>query len=633
MGSFSGEKRIKPRRGRTASRAAATKAAARVKGRDGRANAKYRVYLFAESHRNLSIRGLRDFMLAEQAAGSESLRDIPIPPRASLQRLLAAGDAAKKGGTLSVLSFVDDPRPGRPRKLLDPRVASSVHDLILLRPNASLTYFLEDAEEIAEEFGLPKPTLHQIEVLFNSIPVEDKSAARHGSKAARADTMQRATIPTKRPHEVWTLDELLVPVWIKAFHPLELRLVSVKTHAVLIADNHSRVIVGIHVVPPFSDEEAQVGYRGTDVTGAFYGAALKELSHPDTRMFAGHLPGMLRMDNHSTHAALREIASKNGVHIPSLPSLVPYSRGLVERLVGSFKRICEPIRGHEDSWLPADQVGEDPRTTRSVAAAALGRVGRKTIIPVEDLYDVHELREELGKAITRYHHRVHRILRTTPMAVYQERHRPREARKGIDVLTWLEVVRLKVLQGRIEHSHVVFAARAAGRELRHGSQVNCRIEPLNRGLFADFQGATFFLAPWDVVAENTNPGTLAHEQQKAAREASDHAEELHRIRLEAATGPDAPIRAEIEMKASIARAKQGSRERAQDRKTRKEEKQTRARQRRTPAAVDSSSPPVRAPARHPVSTPAPVQVPAPDPDVDEFPLGIRKTFTNGRKAG
>lgn len=641
MGFLNGERPLNPRRGRTASRAAKAKEAARVKDADRRALAHYNIFLFADSLPGYSVRELVDEIAAR-------LHD-PRPPallqgvgpigRSTLHRILVKGREARARGDLSVETFARGAGSGRPRTKLDPRLLEHLLDLIRIRPGARLTYYLSDLEEIAAEFGLPRPTLHMVESVYRSIDPAELAVARHGAKAGMADAMQRATIPTSRPHEVWTLDELQIPVWIKAYDPARRRLVSVQPFAVVIVDNHSRVVVAFHVVPPFGSG-ATVGYSSADILGAFYSAALPDLAPPSLRRFSGFLCDTLRMDNHATHTGLREILEANGVNVPDLPVQTPYSRGLIERLVGSVKGICEDIRGHEASWLPADQVEENPSRTRSAAAATLDRVARKTIIAVEDLYDVDELTAQLLTRLEKYHERPHRILRRAPVAVYLERLRREESRPGIDALRWLPVVRLQVGRGRIEHRNRVFAARVAGRTLRHGAQVTCRAEPLGRGLYLMQRGVPWFLRPLDEEARYIDPGRFAEDQREAAAAISQSAEDAHRRRLETQAGEDAALRAEVEMRVSIAEAKQRKRERKRRSEKRIRDRQRQSREVTRPQAVPDA-PAGQASRRRRKATPVAAEPELPPPprrrtagaaaqaDADEFPVGVRRSFKVG----
>ena len=455
---------------------------------------------------------------------------------------------------------------------------------------ASAPRLFEDAKAFIKQERLrgPKLTLHQIEEFWNEYEIAELSAAQHGAKAALADGMPKATIYTERPFDVVTMDELGLPVFIKAVHPTSRKLVSVKPWGIIAADNHARAIPSFTVVPPYK-YDATVGYRDEDIVGTFLAIALPELAPPACRAYGGYLPRVLRMDNHPTHHGLRELLKKRSTELeieaeeagcapaPStsatdLPSEEPHRRGLIERLVGTIKDLCRNIPGYDEKYLPTDRVQESQSRTRTRAAGGKGRETRKIAVRVQDLLDVDGLTAALGREIEKYHQREHRMLTTnprTPDAAFQLKLDPEKTLPGVDAIAMLQPAILTVTAAGIDHraggKTVVFGHDVDGEDLLPGRQVKCFLDPLNRGIYADVDGSYRFLRPKMESARDRDPGMYSRDQKRKVREYSDSSEVALREKAAEALG-------EASAAAGVAEAETRVAELKADRKATKQRK-------------------------------------------------------------
>lgn len=514
---------VKKAAGRIRSRAAKAKRVAREEGRVSRAAHRLRLVAYVRKHMPTS--SIRQAHAALHALVDDSprlrLELAPIPALATFYRWM---DLQGEEGEPSIGRFFDEPGRGRRRKELPEDLVRWLQDQILLDLHPSVRLLWEDAKDFALEEGLDAPSLYQIEEFKKGIDLAELSAAAHGSSAAVADAMPKGTIPVRRPHEVWTLDELLSPVYIEAFHPEARRWVSVKPWVILIADNYSAAIIARHVVRPFQNGVA-VGYDSVDITGTFFSAALPELAPDVLRPYAGYLPESLRMDKHATHRELRRLTKHHGIHPPNLPALEPWRRGKIERLIGSFKALCYKIRGHERKFIPTDLLDEAPGTTRRRMASTLARESTKIPIPVRKLLSYEAFVAELDLVIQRYNSRTTSARPVSPEVRY---HSGLDgARPGSDAVHMLAPA--VVTMGRsLVHAGQTYAWEAAGHALKVGEQVMLRVDPLHRGVFTEIDGARYFLPTELEASARRDPATLALHQRERGRVMSDRADAVRR---------------------------------------------------------------------------------------------------------
>ena len=401
------------------------------------------------------------------------------------------------------------------------------------------------------------------------------TASAFGRKAAELDTMQKGVIPSKHPHDVWTLDETKLPVWIKVFDPVRRRLIAKKADLVIIVDHHARVIPGYWIVPASATVDASEAAKGADVMAALLGAALPELASPACRPFAGFLPTTLRMDRAGAHHAVASLLSTHKVVVPKLPAGTPFKRGMVERLIGSIKRLCARLRGFEDDYTVAEHATEAPPVLRSLVAAKGDRYPRKTLIATEDLMTLDELRVAFDGLVAAYHQRPHRILRGTPEGVYQLRLKPARVRSGRDAMSWQEPTSLTFRPSGFQHRHIDFIPPYHElHAFRVGQQYHAYPDPGLRGLYvrAGLAGDQrwVFCGRADQVARD--PAAFEQERYAETARLADAVRTMHAAREER-TMRDRPgwrERAEDGARHAQAEAKRRRAEKAKAAKARRE---------------------------------------------------------------
>lgn len=464
------------------------------------------------------------FALVKQAHSDGELQVTRLPGRASFYRWMKIA-LQEKGRVVSVGDFLDRPRSGRPRTRWHPRVLLRFEEMVLSQMYPSLPLLYEDLIKWAKQQvpELPVPSLQVVRARFDSFDLAALSAARHGRRAARADSIVKSSVPTDYPHQIWTLDELEAPIWIKTVHPISGRLVSVRPFVILIVDNHSRAILAAHVCEPFKGGAVTVGFDSEDVLGAFFSAVFRELALESCKAFTGYLPQDVRLDSAKQHNALKVLLRKHRIGAANLEIRAPWSRGNIEALIGRFKDLCYEIPGHMSWSLPADQLRQDQREARSVAAATTARIRRRAVIAVEDLLSLEEFRERLEVVVRRYNTKEHRILGVSPETRYQNDLRSHELRPASDALFMLEPVVLTVGATGIEHRNKKFMPIAGGVRLAVGTQVLCRPDPLRRGLFAEIDGATYFLPESIAWAREQSAADVVREQKAIAADYSETA--------------------------------------------------------------------------------------------------------------
>jgi hypothetical protein len=79
-----------------------------------------------------------------------------------------------------------------------------------------------------------------------------RSVARHGKRTGLADGIVHGAVRAERAHEVWELDEMELPIWIKTYSPKLNTHVAVQPSVCLVIDCASRVIVGYYIADPLA---------------------------------------------------------------------------------------------------------------------------------------------------------------------------------------------------------------------------------------------------------------------------------------------------------------------------------------------------------------------------------------------
>jgi transposase InsO family protein len=390
-----------------------------------------------------------------------------------------------------------------------------------------------------------------------------RAAARHGSRAGEIDGLPHGRIATQFVHDVWCLDELTFPVWIRVPSAERAAWTSVLTDIVIIVDVRSTAVVGWHIVDPVGrvDEhgvQLAGGARVDDVFAALLSAAFTELAPDSTAQFAGFLPAVLRWDNHQAHKALAERLRQAEIGID--PFFIRKRRAIsnspVENRVGTLKRWTKGIKGHVDRHLPTDQVKNDAAVdqvrdrTRLAGSTSERRTERLPLDPC-DLMDVAEARIAFNDIVRRYNfEHINRVFNQTAAQRFFRYLQPRHPRNGRDLLGLIEPRETTVGRNGIVHYEDNCEYRFDGiiedAILMLDSTVIYRPDPLVRCLFVEREGRQHVLFPTLDVAERA--ATIARNQIAIARYLSDTAKEAREARYVAEIGSDARARAEEQYK-------------------------------------------------------------------------------------
>lgn len=446
---------------------------------------------------------------------------------------------------------VEDCRPrkksGRPPMELHPDLLEYWEDQILWDWYFSVASLIRDVQGWAEKNGYEVPSEAHLRARYDRTDVAKISAARHGRRAARMDAVPHSAVPTDFTHEVWTLDEKDSPVAIQYFHPRLKRLVSVYPKLILMADNHSRVILSFHVAEPFKDGSDAVGVTEAEVTGTFFSACIPELASQGCRPFSGFLPHTVRLDKAGAHNDLKGMTKKHGLDVPKLPGASPPNRGSIERVIGSVAGLLDGFKGHENKWVPMDRVDEAEAAKREAGALRKNRrFPRRSPIAVGDLMTMKEYSAALADRFEEYNLRHHRMIGCSPDVSYFQQLDRSVLRLGRDAISMLKPRTLTVTKDGLEHRNKVFAAVAGDEFMRVGQQLQCRVDPLLRAMWAEVGDRQWLLWPKDVFARMNAAEDVARKRAAGVQEYSEQAAEALSRRLADLVGEESAEETEYE---------------------------------------------------------------------------------------
>jgi hypothetical protein len=236
----------------TRSRASKAKKAEKAKKADERAQARFGVVAFVrrwlKQHPDEKPYGA--YKAAKDAFEAGDLK-WPVPTLQSFYNWLKKADADSEAPAIS--AFKDKPRTGRPHKPWDERVLDQCRRLVDSGTHRSVAPLLQDLEEFAERRGLEPPTRAMVRGYLESVDLAVLVAGAHGRRAAVSDAVPHPTVPVDHTHEIWTLDETPLPLWARAFHPVNKVWVAVQLWGIFIGDNASRALVAALLLKPFKD--------------------------------------------------------------------------------------------------------------------------------------------------------------------------------------------------------------------------------------------------------------------------------------------------------------------------------------------------------------------------------------------
>ena len=508
----------------------------------------------------------------------------PLPSAERIRLLVQKWD----GGARSIDEYRDGRRrAGRRPMTLDPRIAGVVGTAVKTQrgptPSAIRQQMIEiaDAVQASEGETLVVPGVAKIARLIAAEGRAMMSAARHGAAAAEIDGLPHSTVPVDRVHEIYSLDEFTLRRWCALWdehYPGGARYVSFKPEVVFLMDHLSRACVGYWVVDPVRRVDPQSrrpktsGFDADDALAPILSAAFPQVATIATRPFSGFAPSVLRWDNAKAHEALRERLAAAGITVVEFPVQRPINRGLVERAIGTIKHWCDHrtrLPGREDRYVPSDRVVVDGEEVQSAAAGTKHRRATRTVIAVEDLPRIDEVRDEIETIVRFYNfkHRHRSLGGRTPLEVYRQQ-MPRagskaakQMRPGRDLLAALPAETTRVTGEGVVHrgERFSFEIDAPGGPvwLARGTSVTYYADPMGRGLFAEVGDRVTVLPPLAHWAKGQVPAEVAKHQTSIASALEAEARTARATADAMEMGVAALARGEAAKRDALAEAKHG----------------------------------------------------------------------------
>lgn len=532
-----------------------------------------------------------------------------LPPSARLShehiRSLIAGWT---GGRQSVHDYLEAPRCGR-RVVTDPRLVTMIALAVRVQDYGSKRRLSDRVATEAARLGVHAPSYDTIKRLVASHGRVARSAAAHGTRSAQIDALPHSTVPARRAHDVWVLDELDAPFYARVFDPDTELWVSARPSIITIVDQRTSVCVAHWVADPARRRDPETtrimraGFDAHDVLGTLLAAASRELATPSTAAFAGYLPQVLRWDNHATHGSLRPILtqlgrqlaldvgsfyasagdtpdasfadweeeeaydigdprpltvpSEDGIAVPRLPRYRPINRGKIERKIGFLKLLCADLPNHMDRVVPIDRLEVDIKRQRDIIAGSGGRTTRRDPIDVRRLPSIEECRALIEGRVHFYNHtHVSRMSGVPRSAVYAQ-HTARRTRKGTDLLLGLDTKTAYVTSEGIVHHHdgiaTAFAYAVPGKFVFPlDVPVTYKADPLLRAIFVSMDGRLYCLPPKiDWASAPGRAEEVARTQSSIARFYAGEAIAARGATFDATFGPGAANTDQARAKATL----------------------------------------------------------------------------------
>ncbi|MBY0491349.1 MAG: hypothetical protein K2R93_16010 [Gemmatimonadaceae bacterium] len=392
---------------------------------------------------------------------------------------------------------------GRPRAKLDDALMDVLDDALAVNPRLETGKAIKLLAQAAVRCAVDLPGEWALRRIIEEARggVLGRSAGGHGRRAAEVDAVPHDTLPYDRPHDCWTEDELVFPLWVGLWHEQQRRWVSTLLYVALVLDYVSRAILAWQVCDPRRRRGAQgevvvTGFDEHDVATVFLRASQPDIAPAFMRPFTGFLPKHIRLDGHVTHRAWSKAVQP---HIPSaihiLSAYRPYRNGSQERcgftVKEEFDAFFAGIPGHVQTHIPTDRLRQNPHEARVEAAATTDRPARKIEILPEDLPRVEDVdRIILPKLIEHYNfERRHSAHGTTPYDAFMAQ-RPRASllTPSDALLRALPVVTLTSTKGSLQMQRdnrlVAFDHRIRGRIVPVGATVTAHVHPLATCLWA-----------------------------------------------------------------------------------------------------------------------------------------------------
>lgn len=444
-------------------------------------------------------------------------------------------------GEITIEDYLDRARSGRPKEFLPAPFEERIQQAIKGGARTNAHQLTKELTKTAKRWGLDPPSYYAVHRRCAEAGRLQRSAARHGSRAAIIDSSAHGRVPTRHTHDGWALDELSFPVYGQRWSRDLNRIQSVLFDLVLIVDIKSTVIVGWHLADAsrrvkMDGDVPEQGFDQLDVLAALMNATCPELAPDSTRDFAGYLPNWLRWDSASPHKSLEAWIDESvglDLQVRRIQRRRPDSNGSVECRVKIAKVASAGIRGHKDYYQPTDRIDNpdkaDPGRNRSKMAAKVGaREDRKIPMAPERLPTQADLRALIDRLIYEYNfEHVNSYFAARPVDLYHENMASNTPRRGHEFVRALTPQTTRVTKNSIRHyangREYQFPAEVDGALLMVDKEVTYYADPLNRGIFVPWNDGLHFLAP-DGEPSREKAAKIAMTWAAAARRYSDEAE-------------------------------------------------------------------------------------------------------------
>lgn len=414
-----------------------------------------------------------------------------IPSRSTIKRWrrLPAAEVTIEG-------LRDGARSGRPRKHWDPILRAELDRKVAEDGVRNVNELHRHLKRFAQQRGLAAPNNYQVRTRLAEIPQVARVVAAFGRRAGIADAIVHGTVPADYPHQMWTMDEMTYPVWVKAYDPVVGAVIAQQMEICFAVDNCCGVVPTYYVVNPLTRGVLR-GVDRWDVIATAVGGMLPELAPPACQAFSGYIPKVIRWDRANAHKELQSRLLRIGVDVPDMPGDSPWSRGLVERTVGILKNAATRLKGYVGLYEVAEhRAAGDERATLRAAGDTTTRLREKTSILIAELYTIEEFTEQFDAIVREFNETlIHTEWRMPRAMRYLEQLRPGELRSGRDAISLLESSRHVVKKDGIVLSHHAFAAASPTMAFFKGEMVDVRADPALRGIYVADREKTYHFMP------------------------------------------------------------------------------------------------------------------------------------------
>ena len=505
------ERRLRPLS--NGSRAQHARDIRRLHHRDARARFRFQCIQFVCAYQGGLVKAHRALVAAIQSRVIKGfpLRGVlPIPCVDTVARWRRDWREKKITPVATAPRYVRNGNPRRPM----PKALRTFVEQDLLSGTGPIATLHEHAVEHAKAHQLLVPSLYRVREFVRQCGHMVRVVARHGQRAGLMDASVHAAVPAAYPHHVWYVDELQWPVAVRAHSPITDKLEALLPTVITITDARSAAIVNAYLVDPLRrplDEQRLEGFTATDVRAAFAGAFFKDLALPACRHYAGHVPKIVRLDNHKAHVKLAESLREFGIEVPFLPFQEPRRRGQVESTINLVKKASEGVRGYIGRYRVAEDANMTQTDILRLASGTTGRVRAKSNILIEQLLTMDEAQEALDALVCRLNERrTHTSFRHTRRAEYDRTLRIEEFPRGLPMIQWLQGTISSVRRSGVKYATEDFTGTTRQVALQYGERVEVRLDPALRGIFVPTQdGAWAFLGRVKDHAAKQDAGKVA----------------------------------------------------------------------------------------------------------------------------